>query len=37
MAKTDLTPEEAQATALGDYKFGFHDDVDIRSSAPAEG
>ena len=28
MAKTDLTPEEAQATALGDYKFGFHDDVE---------
>ena len=27
MAKTDLTPEETQATALGDYKFGFHDDV----------
>jgi Fe-S cluster assembly protein SufB len=28
VAKTDLTPEEAQATALGDYKFGFHDDVE---------
>jgi Fe-S cluster assembly protein SufB len=28
VAKTDLTPEEAQATALGEYKFGFHDDFE---------
>ena len=28
MARTELTPQEAQATALGDYKFGFHDDFE---------
>ena len=28
MAKTELTPEEAEATALGEYKFGFHDDFE---------
>ncbi|HEX5249811.1 MAG TPA: hypothetical protein VFW14_09115, partial [Gaiellales bacterium] len=27
MARTELTPEEAQATALGEYKYGFHDDL----------
>ena len=27
MAKTELTREEAQATAIGEYKFGFHDDM----------
>jgi len=24
--RTQLTPDEAQATAIGDYKYGFHDD-----------
>ena len=28
MAKTELTPKEAEATALGEYKFGFHDDFE---------
>ncbi len=27
MAETRLTPEEQQATAIGEYKYGFHDDV----------
>jgi Fe-S cluster assembly protein SufB len=27
LAKTELTPKEAQATALGEYKYGFHDDL----------
>jgi len=27
LARTELTPEEAQATALGEYKYGFHDDL----------
>ena len=28
LAKTELTPKEAEATALGEYKFGFHDDFE---------
>ncbi len=28
MAKTELTPQETQATEIGDYKFGFHDDFE---------
>jgi Fe-S cluster assembly protein SufB len=27
LAKTELTPQETEATAIGDYKFGFHDDM----------
>ena len=27
VATTELTREEAQATAIGEYKFGFHDDM----------
>jgi hypothetical protein len=24
--ETRLTPEEQQATAIGEYRYGFHDD-----------
>ena len=27
MADTELTPEEIEATAIGEYKYGFHDEV----------
>ena len=27
MSETELTPEEREAVAIGDYKYGFHDEV----------
>jgi Fe-S cluster assembly protein SufB len=27
VARTELTPDEARATAIGEYRYGFHDEV----------
>ena len=27
--RTELTPEEVEATQIGEYKYGFHDEVDV--------
>ena len=35
MADTELTQEERDAVAIGEYKYGFHDDVDARLPDPA--